>query len=324
MWFQRRNTGSEASGTGQVFVVQNGAAFDAASRSDQTLRRMHGLVNVNLGPVQETALLTLYARAWVSGQDWDLLEDPHAVEIVKALNFDFSKWARLASLTALAIRARVYDEQVQAFLSENTKGTVVELGAGLNTRFERVDNGQAHWIELDLPDIIDLRRAFFVESARRKMMPADLSDLRWLSLLDGLSGPFLFVSEGSLIYLDSASVHRVVEALVREYPGSRLLLDTASSQMVDNQENHDAMRTFDPSAWFRWRCDEPRALEDWGMRCITSMRVSDVSAQIRQSMPWRYRAIYTLAPWVVARLARGYRISLFELGSEAMVLDRAA
>ena len=37
---------------------------------------------------------------------------------------------------------------------------MVELGTGLNTRFERTDNGTAHWIDLDLPDTIALRRQF--------------------------------------------------------------------------------------------------------------------------------------------------------------------
>lgn len=34
----------------------------------------------------------------------------------------------------------------------------MEIGTGLNTRFERVDNRAVHWIDLDLPDAIELRR----------------------------------------------------------------------------------------------------------------------------------------------------------------------
>jgi O-methyltransferase involved in polyketide biosynthesis len=38
---------------------------------------------------------------------------------------------------------------------------MVELGTGLNTRFERLDNGRVHWFDLDLPDVMALRRVFF-------------------------------------------------------------------------------------------------------------------------------------------------------------------
>jgi O-methyltransferase involved in polyketide biosynthesis len=48
----------------------------------------------------------------------------------------------------------------------------VELGTGLNTRFERVDNGTVHWIDLDLPDTIALRRRYFADTERRQMVGA--------------------------------------------------------------------------------------------------------------------------------------------------------
>jgi O-methyltransferase involved in polyketide biosynthesis len=35
-----------------------------------------------------------------------------------------------------------------------------------------VDNGQVHWIDMDLPDSIELRRRFFVEPDRRLMLAA--------------------------------------------------------------------------------------------------------------------------------------------------------
>ena len=57
----------------------------------------------------------------------------------------------------------------------------MELGTGLNTRFERVDNGSVHWIDLDLPDTIALRRRFFSDTERRRMIAASLLDEDWLT-----------------------------------------------------------------------------------------------------------------------------------------------
>lgn len=274
---------------------------------------MDSQVKVVLGPVQETSLLTLYGRAWVTKRAPSLLSDEKAVDLVQRLDFDFSRWDGLASLFALAVRARVFDEQVQSFLAQHPEGSVVELGVGLNTRYERVDNGKAHWLELDLPDVISLRRSFFQDSHRRKIRAFDLSDENWFSLLNEVPSPYLFVSEGSLIYLSASDVQSVLASLATAYAGSRVLLDTASTAMVESQDRHDAMRTFDSSAWFRWKCDDPRTMESWGMRCVSSMGVDEVSPKIRQSMPWKLRFVYALMPWWVKRLARGYRISLFEL-----------
>ncbi|RZB14166.1 hypothetical protein StrepF001_39995 [Streptomyces sp. F001] len=64
------------------------------------------------------------------------------------------------------------------FLTEHPDGTVVEIGTGLNTRYERVGTGRARWFDLDLPDAIDLRRTFFTDTARRTMIAA-VTDEAW-------------------------------------------------------------------------------------------------------------------------------------------------
>lgn len=289
-----------------------------------TLRCMQAKQKVQLGAVQETALLTLYGRAWVSQQGSGLLNDASAVEIVRRLDFDFAKWNGLASLTALAIRARVYDEQVQAFLAKHPEGSIVELGVGLNTRFERVDRGTGHWLELDLPDTIELRRVFFKDCERRRIRAFDLTDENWVGLLSEVPAPYLFVSEGALIYLAQQQVRSLIGVLARTCPGSQILVDTASTHMVENQAQHDAMRTFDPSAWFRWKCDDPLTLEPWGMRCLASLSMSDVSSEIRKSMPLGVRFVYSYMPWLVKKLARGYRINLFELDPQIPAPSAAA
>jgi len=40
------------------------------------------------------------------------------------------------------------------------------VGCGLDTRFDRVDDGQVRWYDLDVPEVIDLRKQFLAESER--------------------------------------------------------------------------------------------------------------------------------------------------------------
>ncbi len=65
---------------------------------------------------------------------------------------------------------------------------MVEIGTGLNTRFERTDNGQVRWIDLDLPDTIELRRKFFADSDRRNMLAASALEEGWLPVVQDYPG----------------------------------------------------------------------------------------------------------------------------------------
>ncbi|MEL6716449.1 MAG: class I SAM-dependent methyltransferase, partial [Planctomycetota bacterium] len=137
-------------------------------------------VPVVLGPTQETLLIPLLGRAEETRRN-GLIDDPIAVRIVDRLDYDFSKWDGAPSLRGATIRTRIYDAQVQRFLDAHPEGTVVEIGAGLNTRFERLDNGRAHWVELDLPDTMALRRQFFQDHERRTMVAASVLDTDWFA-----------------------------------------------------------------------------------------------------------------------------------------------
>ncbi len=37
----------------------------------------------------------------------------------------------------------------------------------MDTTFERIDNGRVYWYDLDLPDVIKLRKEFILENDRR-------------------------------------------------------------------------------------------------------------------------------------------------------------
>jgi O-methyltransferase involved in polyketide biosynthesis len=106
---------------------------------------------------------------------------------------------------------------------------VVEIGTGLNTRFERVDSGQVHWIDLDLPDTIELRGKFFADTARRRMVAGSVLDERWLDNVAQFPGPYFFVAEGVLVYLPEDQVSRPPAALRRQLPARyRYLLPLAN------------------------------------------------------------------------------------------------
>src|ERR1700743_2650828 len=164
-----------------------------------------GKSEVELGQVQETLFIPLVGRAEETRKRRPLLRDPKAVEILESVGFDWSKYSRTGGWTTV-LRSATFDVWVKNFLAENPGGSVVDMGTGLNTRFERVDNGIVHWIDLDLPDTIELRRRFFADTGRRRILAASLRDEDWLPAVEELPGPYFFVSDGVLVYLREQDV----------------------------------------------------------------------------------------------------------------------
>ena len=269
-------------------------------------------VKVDLGPVQETLLIPLLARARETENPRGLLHDQRAVDIVRSLDYDFSKWEGGRSLKGAMLRARMFDRYVEQFLEEHPRGTVTEIGCGLDTRFDRLDNGTVRWFDLDLPDTIALRRRFFDDGARRTVIAASVLETDWMAQVQATGGPWLFVAEAVLPYLDAGAARRAIVGLAEHFPGTRIAFDTTATRMVDNQHRHDAMRHLSKESWFRWRCDDPREIESWGanLRLAASKTFLDADPDLLARIPLPLRLAARFAPFLLRRQTSQYRLNL--------------
>jgi O-methyltransferase involved in polyketide biosynthesis len=260
---------------------------------------------VNLGPAQETMLIPLYGRAVESRKKRPLLRDAKAVEMVESLDYDFAKFDGTRSLGGSVLRGMIFDSWVSDFLREHPGGTVVEIGAGLNTRFERLDNGTCHWVELDLPDAIALRRQFFEPTDRRSMVAGSVTDPAWLAEVREHPGPYFFIAEAVLLYVPRDGCEAAIGFIREAFPGSKIAFDTAGAEMVDRVGQHNSVKLM--SARFQWSCEDPRELESWGLRLLDSRNITQPQRTVR--LPFTYRLYLRLtgqAPQVKA-----YRMNLF-------------
>ena len=194
------------------------------------------------------------------------------------------------------------------FLAGHPAGTVVEIGTGLNTRFERVDNGQVHWIDMDMPDSIELRRRFFADSARRRMLAASVLDEDWPAAVRQRPGPYFFVSEGVLTYL--AEAPRAISQIATAFPGDLLAFDTYPQRSMKQQ--HKMADRQKMAARWAWACDDPRSLERLGLRLLRSTAITSPPRTLRDQLPARYRLYLPLAAPVFGGFAR---LSLFRTGA---------
>ena len=99
-------------------------------------------IQPDLGEVQETLLIPLYYRACETLREDAIIRDEDAVRIIDEIDYDFSCFdeAKYVYLDCV-IRSEIFDERVERFISNNPNGAILNLGAGLDARFQRVDNG---------------------------------------------------------------------------------------------------------------------------------------------------------------------------------------
>ncbi len=263
---------------------------------------------VELGQVQETLFIPLAGRAAETGKRRPILRDPKAVEIIESVGFDRAKYHRAGGWTTV-VRTASFDVWVKEFLAEHPHGTVVELGTGLNTRFERVDNGTVHWIDLDLPDTIALRRRFFTDTDRRRMVAGSVVDDVWLAAVREMPGPYFFVSDGMLVYLAEEDVMRTLAGIAENFPAALIAIDTYSRQMLQREHRLAARQGI---ARWQWACDDPRSLEPLGMRVVETARVTRPPRALRSALPVSRRLLLTGADPV---LGQSMQVTLFRAAS---------
>jgi O-methyltransferase involved in polyketide biosynthesis len=143
----------------------------------------------------------------------------------------------------------------------------VDIGCGLDTRFDRLDNGQMTWLGLDLPEVIKLRRRFLPDAERRQNLAHSMFDLTWLDVAAQMNKPVIFLAEGVFPYFTAAEVKGVVMALAARFPGAELVFDAISPLMagIHNRTNAILKET---GAHVNWAVGDARQLEAWGLRLL--------------------------------------------------------
>lgn len=215
---------------------------------------------VSLTGAPETMLATLYLRAEASKAPNPILVDRAAEQAVQRLDYDFRKLnVRSKDAPSVAIRAKALDRWVQERLATDPDVTVLHLGCGLDSRAFRLDvPASVEWYDVDLPQVIELRRRLYAERPHHHTIASSVTDP---SMLDAVPAgkPVLVVAEGLTMYLSEQDGERLFRGIVDHFPRGELIFD-AFSRLGVRLSNRFNPVVVGAGAHLEWGINDPRTL----------------------------------------------------------------
>lgn len=209
--------------------------------------------------VNKTLYIPLYGKAYVSRKGI-ILHDPKAEEIWAKEGFPLkgksgSKWLAYT----MGMRAAVFDRWLREQIADTEDALVIHIGCGLDSRVQRVGLADAHWIDVDFPDVIRERKRYYSETDAYRMLGADARDPVWLRSLPKAESALL-VMEGVSMYLRQEELKALLHAAVEHFAHVRVLMDCytgfgAKASKFKNPINDVGVTTV-------YGLDDPKTLED--------------------------------------------------------------
>ncbi|WDV47797.1 class I SAM-dependent methyltransferase [Clostridiaceae bacterium M8S5] len=247
----------------------------------------------SLSDVPETLLIPLWARAIETKREDPIIKDEKAIEMMQKIDYDFSKfYGSWMSQTGVAVRTQIFDAEVTKFINEHPYANIINIGCGLDTRYFRVDNGTINWYDIDLPEPIRLRKNFFTETSRHKMIGKSVFDFSWIDYIDDITKDTLFITEGILMYFSENDIHVLMNKMSEKFTGATILFDIMAPFYIKNSKKHDTVSK--TGAVFKWGIKTGKEMEQINsdIRFLKEWSIFDFHKNRWKFIRWLYLIPY--------------------------------
>ncbi len=218
-------------------------------------------METNLTGISETLLITLFMRAKDAQSAAPVLHDHIAAKVIRELDYDFSDFDKVwMSYYGTVARAKMMDDEAKKFIATHPDASVVSLGCGLDTRFQRIDNGRIHWYNLDLPEVITLRHKFLPSSERSTDIAASAFDFKWPEQVAACED-LLIISEGVIMYFTPEEMKQLLRVLTAGFPSFTAHFDMVSAFVGNNSERHDVLGKMNVPLY--WGTRKGKEITEW-------------------------------------------------------------
>jgi O-methyltransferase involved in polyketide biosynthesis len=178
-------------------------------------------------PLEDSLFLTLYARALDNRRSHPILGDATADEIVRTTDYDYGQLRVDTNLVlSVALRARKLDQVASDVIARHPDAVGLELGAGLDTRFERLaPPATVDWYDVDFPAVADARKSLIPEHPNAHVIGADVRDPDWLDTVPS-DRPAIIVADGLMGFLTHDELVSLWNRLVSHFPSGEIVLNS--------------------------------------------------------------------------------------------------
>jgi O-methyltransferase involved in polyketide biosynthesis len=195
---------------------------------------------MDLSRVSQTAILTLICRAVETEKDGSVFNDPMAVLCLERLTSTASekdkRWIirekriyegiQAHHTRSGARRVKAFDNAANRFIADNPECTVVNLACGFDTRFWRIENEKCNYLELDLPEVVQLKKEILKDHLAYEIIGGSVLDTSWIDKVTrrGNTG-FLLLAEGLFPWIPRQDAIGLLREIGGRFSRSQLVLD---------------------------------------------------------------------------------------------------
>jgi len=214
-------------------------------------------------PLEDSLFLTLYGRAADNRRPHPILGDATADQIVRTADYDFGQLDIDTNLIlSVALRAKKLDQVAGAFLARHPDAVGLDLGAGLDTRFERLaPPATVDWYDVDFPAVAAARQRLIPEHPNTHVIGADVTDPDWLDAIPS-DRPAIIVADGLMGFLSQDELVSLWNRLVNHFPSGEIVFNSYTRFAIWIAQHARGTKSVADQVKFPGM-DDPRAPEAW-------------------------------------------------------------
>jgi O-methyltransferase involved in polyketide biosynthesis len=179
----------------------------------------------HLQDVSQTLYIPLISRIYVSKLFPEYFYDEKAMSLETAIPNEIIQ-NRPSEYFHIASVARYYsiDRIINNFIDTHKECNIINLGAGLETCYFRLNNQRALFYEIDNKKVIDKRHLLLGESHNEILISSDIFALNWTQSINR-SLPTLLIASGVFQYYHQDIIIKFINNIQQIFPVGELIFD---------------------------------------------------------------------------------------------------
>ena len=205
---------------------------------------------MKLEGVEKTMLLTLFAKAQHSQEKNHKFYDKKAIEVISKIEYDFTIANKDKKMKMGVIgRTIVLDDMVSDYIKKHPHCTIINIASGMDTRFNRLDNGHIRWYNIDLENSVDFRLKYIEDSDRVKTLAYSAMDEKWANEIKIESGNVLIIIEGLTMYLQEKDVSDILKIIADNFMHCTVFMEIMPPSSVKKTKEISIEETNSKFTW---------------------------------------------------------------------------